>query len=141
MLDPTNTRQVYKITTLIDITKTNVVRNGNNSKERYQQSNFETLWQVIQLRIQPENIKDPSMRSMNLKQCKFGSKFKGNKNIWVFIFEVDQSDPFGRNFDGLYGDFNGVPFINNLDENVKFTNSVFNCTDEKEKNLCCELVI
>lgn len=141
MLDPTEITQVYKITTLVDITKTNVVSNGRKTKERYQQSNFETLWQVVQLRIQPELIRVSAEGSKNLKNYNFGKKFKDKKKIWEIIFEVDQSNPFGRNFEGLYNDFDGVPFINNLDDNVKFSNSVFNCSDDRHKNLYCELVM
>lgn len=141
MFDPHGTRQVYKLYTLIDITKTNEVKNSKATKERYQQSNFETLWQVIQLRIQCEITRVPKKIPGDMLDYKFGTSFKGKKNVWEFVFEVDQDQPFGKNFNGMYGDFDGVPFINNLDDNAKFPNTVFNCTDDKIKNLYCELVI
>ena len=141
MLDPTEITQVYKITTLVDITKTDVVTNGRKTKERYQQSNFEIFWQVIQLRIQPELVRISAEGSKDLKNYNFGKKFRGKKNVWEVIFEVEKSSPFGKNQEALYDDFNNVPFIDNLDENSKFTNAVFNCTDEQNKNLHCELVI
>ena len=140
-LNPEETKQVYKLTTLVDVTKTDIVSNGKGTKERYQQSNFEILWQVIQLRVQPELVRVSAEGPKNLKHFKFGKKFKGKKNVWEIIFEVEQSQPFGREQEALYSDFDRVPFINNLDEDAKFTNSVFNGTDEEDKNLHCELVI
>lgn len=141
MLDPSEITQVYKLTTLVDITKTDVVNHGRKSKERYQQSNFEILWQVLQLRVQPELVRITAEGPMNLKNYNFGKKFKGKKKVWEVIFEVEKSNPFGNDQEALYDDFNKVPFIDHLDENSEFTSAVFNCTDDLDKNLHCELVI
>jgi len=132
---PTDIKHTYAIYTLADITNTNQ-RHGD-SKERHQQSNYETLWQVIQLRIQPELI-EVSIDKLN-KDHVFGSKFKGDKKVWKLLFNVDQSGPFGEDNEGLLSDIDGVPFINNLDNNAKL-DGVFNCFDEKNTNTYVKLV-
>lgn len=118
-----------RCTTLFDITKTNVSNrrqmlvepDQNNFKQRSQQSNFETLLQIIGLRCQPEDITDPVKKSMKLDYSMWGTDYKSKSQIWcwTFTFNVPQlivfaspTDPLGN----LYSDCNGVPMIIDLDE-------------------------
>ena len=112
--------QHIKITTQFDITHTNVVRNLKpgllptkvngrmiNTEEewtrcRKQQSNWETLLQVISLRTQPLNIKS----------------YRSDDN-WVVEFDVEADEVFNQDGDQLRllkNDCENVPMIVGLNE-------------------------
>lgn len=118
--------QKIRVTTYFDITPTGIVRTFRpemlpikkkdfvitNDVEWYyrrrQQTNWETIFQIVMMRIQPESISEPY--SMN----------KDGKTVWTFVFknelESTYSDPL--NNDPLYilkQDTNGVPMIPGLD--------------------------
>jgi len=119
-----------KCQTLFDITRTNVSNRRqllgepdqqNLVKQRNQQSNFETILQIIGLRCQPENITDPIKRAIKMDSNIWGTNYKSKVSIncWIFTFEVQQPiiyqnelGPLGN----LYVDCEGVPMIMNLDE-------------------------
>lgn len=120
-----------RCTTLFDITKTNVSNRRKNleisnntlqNKERNQQSNFETILQVISLRSQPENITDPEKIQLNLeKDARWGKKYKSKNKIfgWTFTFTINHSNVFNLNDDKLGNlllDCNDVPMITKLEE-------------------------
>jgi hypothetical protein len=93
----------------------------NLVKQRNQQSNFETILQIIGLRCQPENITDPVQRAVRLDSDIWGTNYKSKSPVkcWSFVFEVQQpviyhneTGPLGN----LYQDCEGVPMIINLDE-------------------------
>lgn len=128
-----------KCFTLFDITKTNIsnrrqflTTDTKFVKERNQQSNFETILQILSLRTQPENITDPQIIftdgvfwNNNIKEEKF--------KTWVFTFEVNQSSVFKIKDDDLGSlklDCVGVPMILNLDENTELNNTL-NYSDKK----------
>jgi len=113
-------QQHIKIHSDFDITNTGVVRNYRNeqlpikvngktisSKEewlklRRQQSNWETMIQLISLRAQPYNIHTTV-----------------NKSDWTLEFDVDHVDVFRKNGDllGLLKeDIANVPLLTGLDE-------------------------
>ena len=112
--------QHIKIHTDFDITNTGVVRNYKEGilpqsingkiikskdewiKLRRQQSNWETLIQVISLRTQPLNIRTTV-----------------NKSDWTLEFDVEQVDVFRKNGDPLgllKDDIENVPLLTDLDE-------------------------
>lgn len=108
--------------TLFDITKTNVsnrrktmdIVSSEIIKQRNQQSNYETVIQVISLRALPENISEPKVTKMVDK----------NVNCWEFQFEVLQNSVFNdgdNELGNLYTDCNGVPMIVGLDESKNLT--------------------
>lgn len=118
-----------RCTTLFDITKTNISNRRREldvdhhmSKERSQQSNFETLLQVISLRSQPEDISDPEKISINLgTDDRWGKMYKAKNKIsaWTFSFTVNATMVFATNehkLGHLLSDCNGVPMIMKLDE-------------------------
>lgn len=119
--------------TLFDITNTGVLNRARPTEEqdyeewsikRNQQSNFDTVLQVISLRSQPEVITTPVKIFLGSKNEELFQKFFGflylpmldNTEIpcWTFTFEVQHSSVFedGINELGaLYNDCDGVPMI------------------------------
>ena len=136
--------------TLFDVTKTGInFRNRFDTKtdptllkQRNQQSNFETILQVVGMRSQPENISDSEILSVKideLSKYNFGYLYskKYLKNVktvtlWKFTFEVDRVAVFDNGITELgylLQDCDGVPMIINLEETVKLSNHL-NILDE-----------
>lgn len=128
-----------KCLTLFDITKTDVSgrRNllGTTTPEqdlaRKQQSNFETILQIISLRSQPENITTPKL--IDDINSVWGKKYVGPKfKTWSFTFDVNHSSVFlkdGVVFGNLIDDCAGVPMIVGLMEDVKVVQTL-DCSDD-----------
>ena len=111
--------------TLFDITKTNVSNRRKTMdmitseiiKQRNQQSNYETIIQIISLRSLPENISEPKIIQTNLRT--FGISTNCDVKCWEFEFEVLQNSVFsdGSNeLAKLYHDCLDVPMIIGLEE-------------------------
>jgi hypothetical protein len=136
--------------TLFDITKTDISNrrkaldvnfDKNLDKKRNQQSNFETILQIVSMRAQPENISDPAIRSSS--KLLWGKKYKNSKIVseWFFEFEVFQSSVFSDGTDELaklFLDCEGVPMISNLDESVKLPSTL--TVSEDFRNIHFEVV-
>lgn len=118
-------------TTLFDITKTNASSRRNRldsdfsndslSKERGQQTNFETLLQVLSMRAQPENITDPEKSMTKLSDGVWGNEYRNKTKIpqWQFSFTVDQISSYSDSITelgGLQRDCIDVPMVTNLEE-------------------------
>lgn len=117
--------------TLFDITQTNIsnrrkdleIKNGGLfEKARNQQSNFETLLQIISLRSQPENITQPVKEICNKFNNLWGKTYKLKKEkipVWYFSFTISQSSVFSTRDDKLellVKDCDSVPLIIGLEE-------------------------
>jgi hypothetical protein len=118
-----------KCVTLFDITKTNISNRRNLFsdnvpglvKQRNQQSNLETLLQVIGLRSQPEDITDPEVITAP-KEYWSSAYNKKTVKSWEFTFTVGHKEIFRNDSDelgNLKSDCNGVPMIIGLDEGVE----------------------
>lgn len=134
--------------TLFDITRTNISNRRNLLAEpdaenlirqRNQQSNFETLLQVIGLRAQPEDITDPQRANLKLDTKIWGNKSRSSL-VWSFSFTVnhatvysDDTGPLGN----LFADCEGVPMIVNLEESQKLEAQLR--TSGSEKNIHFEI--
>lgn len=133
-----------RCTTLFDITQTNVSNrrrhleastNALHSKERSQQSNFETVLQIISLRSQPENISDPEKTTINLNSdIRWGKKYKSKTKVagWTFTFTVSHSNVFKldeNRLGSLLLDCNDVPMITKLDEFRELHNTLSTSAD------------
>jgi hypothetical protein len=148
-----------KCYTLYDITQTNVnfrkkhteIVPSDEMKQRSQQSNFETILQIINLRSQPEEISESICEEVSidkLENFNFGYLYKKsyNKNIdivrvWSFTFSVDHSDVFNNGIDdlgNLSDDCDQVPMILKLEESLKLPNQM-NFTDE-QRNVYFEIL-
>jgi len=122
--------QTIMVHTLFDITNTDVVRNYKpilvqshqtiNTeqdwyKARRQQTNFDTLIQVLSLRAQPTVLFKPKITKESLSP--FGINKKGK--VWSFAFTVD--------FDGVY--FNGIDNLGLLKDDIEHVPMISNLTE------------
>lgn len=112
--------QRFRIYTLVDITKTNVVKEYQDPLKKKQQDNFNTLHQTLEMRAIIFSDKDPERKIMKWR----------NKNelTWVWDFYIERDDIYLNNEDPaglLKKDLEYVPFINGCEETAKFKNCVF----------------
>lgn len=148
-----------KCYTLYDITQTNVNFRKKNTeivpademKKRSQQSNFETILQIINMRSQPEEISESELTVINiddLKDFNFGYLYEKsyNKtikkiNVWSFTFSVDHSDVFNNGINdlgSLSDDCNQVPMILKLEETFKLSNQM--TISDEQRNIYFEIL-
>jgi hypothetical protein len=124
--------EYFTICTLVDITKTNVVRNTPESEfQRNQQRNWESVLQVIGLRAQPMTVVEPvgDIVSADIVAELFGEMHHGkDQRVWVASFAVEHKEVFLKD-DDLLGllkdDFNQVPVVCGLDETARFILPIF----------------
>lgn len=115
--------------TLFDITRTNVrtrrhgetVHDASLIRQSNQQTNFETVLQIIGISSQPEDITDPEKEMKQLNSGMWGTDYdkKIRVPVWSFDFTVNYQEVFsiGNNSLGkLLQDCQGVPMITDLDE-------------------------
>jgi hypothetical protein len=113
----------YSLTTLIDITRTNIGRLEIDEKKRLQQGNFNSLIQAIGLRANPEWIEDPKKNDGRLPD-----PFSGKGTYWTWEFSVEREDVFllGNDPVGLLlEDLHGVPIVTGLDDTIDICPAVF----------------
>lgn len=113
----------FIVYTLFDITSTGVTKaTSQNTHQRNQQRNWETLQQVLGLRTQPLNLQTPvHIVDADLSCYCFGENYKGRASVWSTEFTVDQIDVFTRNGDTvalLKEDADLIPMIVGLTESV-----------------------
>lgn len=128
----------FRLTTLIDITKTGA-RKGEDPEKYKQQQNFLTVLQTISMRANPIINSDPEVIELeSLSGQKFGNKYKGPNRVWSLDFEFESDGH--HNLEMLMQDFELVPIITNLTETVKIDSPVFITNDPKNKNIVFETV-
>jgi hypothetical protein len=113
----------YKITTLVDITRTNPSRAETDPLKLQQQANFNSLIQAIGLRANPEWRVDPKMSKGQLPE-----PFEGKATYWEWTFDVERDDVFlsDNNPVGLLiDDLHGVPVIPDLTNTADITPAAF----------------
>ena len=122
----------FQLLTLVDITRTNA-RRGDDPRLQRQQQNYLTALQTISLRANPIINSAPTSEEKSIKDLGFGSKYTGKQRVWKlnFGFESDEQ----HNLDYLVHDFNYVPIIDSLDENVNFADAAFITTSAEHKNI------
>jgi len=106
----------YRITTLVDITRTNVFKEEVDEHQTKQQANFDSLRQAIELRSNVYWNQDPLALEGTLPE-----PFNGRAAYWVWEFETEREDLFLKDGDPvalLKDDLHGVPIIAGLDETV-----------------------
>lgn len=121
----------FRITTLVDVTETNV-RRGGDKLSVDQMANFMTVYQVIGLRTNPTEIVVSSNKD-KITGLGFGSKFKGEHAYWTYEFVVEADESIS--IDMMKEDFDLVPFIGGLTETVNLNNDVFRTKDDKDCNI------
>jgi len=120
----------FKIFTLIDITESGQ-RRGPDKLAIGQQSNWDTLIQVIGLRANPTPVRTKQYTG-SITDIGFGSKYSGEQTYWTFTFTIDYGE---TSADNLIEDFNLVPIITGLSETVDIDINVFKTKDDKERNI------
>lgn len=113
----------YKITTLVDITRSNPGRTETDQIKLGQQSNFNSLIQAIGLRANPEWRIDPKMHSGQLPE-----PFDGKATYWTWEFDCERDDVFlyKDNPAGLLiDDLHGVPVLSELKNSADITPAAF----------------
>jgi hypothetical protein len=113
--------------TLVDITQTGDV-SSINSTARNQQRNWETLLQVLGLRVQIITMSVPEVLTLDVTNSKFGSSYTGQQAVWTFKFGVEQDGVFAnstRPFGTLESDFVNVPIITGLTETATISTPMF----------------
>lgn len=126
----------YQVTTLIDITETRA-RFDKNDVDWHRQQNYMTVLQTIGLRANPIVEKSPVSKKMSVKNLGFGSKFKGQHQVWQFEFDLDFATIEQCI---LEEDFDLVPVISGLSETVKLDKSAFITRDAETVNLIFKCV-
>jgi hypothetical protein len=125
-----------KLYTLVDITETGA-RRSDDAKLFRQQQNFLTVMQTIGLRVNPIYIKPPSLTNTTPKMYNLGTSYKGNHNIWEYVFEIEHEGALSEEI--LINDFNLIPIIDQLTETVKFDNAVFITKNPNLNNIYFEI--
>lgn len=131
----------YVVCTLFDITHTGVLAYKaelNNLSARNQQRNWQVIYQLLQLRIQPEIITTPTAVETNVFLYNFGSTFKGIHRIWHTVFAVSNPAIFKKNENAtgyLCDDFADVPMIVGLNETAEFAKNRL-VTAGNDTNIC-----
>jgi hypothetical protein len=110
----------YRAYTLIDITETKVLTQSiEQQKQRNQQRNWETIYQLLSLRAQLLEFTYLSVITADVAEYAFGVNYVGTHNIWSFDFAVDRDDVYAFNHDKfgvIKDDFKITPIILGLDE-------------------------
>lgn len=128
-----------EIQTLVDVTKTGVVRPNQGSQLEYDQNrNFTTLLQCVEIRSIVSYNNSPKVTTVELKNLGFGTDYKGKHKIWSFTFVPDREDVYldveGNTIGHLFEDLDGVPIIKNLTETINMSKAIFDCKDLASRN-------
>ena len=133
----------FLIHTLVDITD-----NGNLRKEfpfktnanelihdreslsiaRNQNSNFNTMLQLFQMRGNITWERLPIRESRTIGNTKFGTAYEGKQNVWQFQFFTEQTEVSGdpqNPTNHLIDDFHLVPILNFCKETATFPTATF----------------
>jgi hypothetical protein len=133
-----------ELKTLIDITNTDVRRpNQGTAIEADQYRNWTTLKQCIELRSLVEFDHDPTSEVVDIADLGFGSAYKGKHRVWTFRFFPDQGGAFSTGEDELgllHTALDQVPIVKNLTETINTSRSVFDLSDNKNKNTSIRLI-
>jgi hypothetical protein len=127
----------YRITTLVDITKTNTTRSETDEKRISQQANFNSLIQAIGMRSNVEWQIDPIKKDGRLPL-----PFRGSATYWTWEFEVERDQIFEKDADPvglLKEDLHGVPIIPDLENTTEISPPVFLAIGENS-NISVEII-
>jgi len=123
----------FNLKTIVDVTETKA-RRGEGEKEVNQQANFMTVYQTIGMRSNPTNFKIEKIKGTHEG---FGSIYKNIKHYWNVEFDIEYG---GLELESLIEDFDLVPFIQGLDESVKFKDAVFFTKNSSKINIIFSLI-
>lgn len=142
----------YRVHTLVDITdngnlkqafpfKTSggeVIHDKNSlAIARNQNSNFNTMLQLLQMRGNIVWEQPPFRTNDTLGNMGFGNFYEGRHTAWHFQFFTEQSGVYGDDVDptaNLIGDFHQVPIVSFCKETATFPTSTFDTENLKTLN-------
>lgn len=113
---------------LVDITATGVTRGDDDSLERNQQRNWETVLQCIGLRTQPHHVHDPVTAEIEIDRLEFGDFYSGVHQVWLWQWAVEGDGVYdlpSKLLGGIHQDFEQVPIITGLTETARFMLPIF----------------
>lgn len=119
----------YRITTLVDITRSNANRVESDLIKIGQQANFNTILQTIGLRSNVTWVTDPKMENGTLPD-----PFQGKATYWQWEIDCEREQIFERDGDPvglLTDDLHGVPVVADLKNTVDIDPAIF---DTKTNN-------
>jgi hypothetical protein len=113
----------YRIVTLIDITRSQPVREETDKTLLGQQANFNSLLQAIGLRSNVEWWHDPKKHTGRLPD-----PATGKATYWTWEFDCERDEVFLQDDDPVYllvHDLNHVPVITDLENSEDITPAAF----------------
>lgn len=113
----------YRITTLIDITRTQAAKSDPDVIKIRQQANFNSLLQALSLRANIEWMSDPKKHTGSLPR-----DIGGKAVHWIWDFEVERDEVFLKDNDPvglLKEDLDGVPVLVNLENSADIDPAAF----------------
>jgi hypothetical protein len=115
--------QLFKLVSVVDITRSRPSRSETDHLKLGQQANFNSLIQAIGIRSNVEWDRDPECCTGRMPDA-----IEGAATHWVWEFSVERDfvfrlddDPVGL----LLDDLQGVPVINRLNNSVDIAPSIF----------------
>jgi len=134
-----NQRYTYQGYTLIDITPTGkTAYSSEHELERNQQRNWETVLQLLGLRIQPVILETAIVtKDISYFKNNFGIGYKGKHRVWSWKFSVTDRNAYKDEFDHfglLKNDFKLTPVILGLTETATPEHAIF-YTSGPNKNI------
>ena len=147
-----------KCLSLYDITQTNIsfrkrsneIIRDDERRARAQQSNLETILQIINMRSQPENISEIIRHRVDINDIgnyNFGYTYTGQYHdinqiaVWSFTFSVSHVDVFNNGLDELgylLTDSDQVPMITGLDESFTLSRQI--SISDETRNVYFEII-
>jgi hypothetical protein len=142
----------FRVHTLVDITDNGNLRQQfpfkTNSDEvihdkhslavaKNQNSNFDTMIQLLQMRGNVTWEVPPKKISDTLGNFTFGSFYEGTQTTWHFQFFTEQTGVYGEDLsptEALLDDFHHVPILSFCKETVTFPLSTFDTQNPKTIN-------
>jgi hypothetical protein len=127
----------YRITTLVDITRSDPNRIETDKIKVSQQANFNSLIQAIGLRSNVQWTADPIKCTGALPH-----PFTGKANHWIWEFECEREDVFLKNNNPvglLIEDLHGVPIISDLESTADINPAAIQTLGEKLNTLVTSL--
>ena len=109
----------YRITTLVDITRSDPHRIEQDKFKISQQANFNSLIQAIGLRSNVQWSVDPKKHTGTLPH-----PLEGKANHWIWEFDCEREDVFLKDDDPvglLRDDLHGVPIIADLENSAELS--------------------
>jgi hypothetical protein len=120
----------YRLTTLIDITRTDAGKTNPDELKVKQQQNFNSLRQAIELRANVQWTRDPI-----IKDGRLPDDIEGKAKHWIWEFEVERDELFLEDGDPvalLKKDLHRVPIISGLNNSVDITPACFFSSGERQ---------